>query len=111
MPLALSLLLTATVALSGCSGGDHAGIPKTEARVTSNATAQTFSTNVRARGVRVRFQRIEPASDDGRELWVGTYVLLAPNHEKGLFCTYVDRNDAWANITFEGRCVRDGKVT
>ena len=107
------MLVAALAALTGCSADDHAGVPKTEARLRADAMAESYSASVRAHGSQLAFQRIEPARAPSGPLWVGTYLLLAPKtHEETLFCVYVSEDDAWAHVNFEGRCVRDdGKVS
>ena len=105
------MLVAVLVVLTGCSADDHSGVPRTEARQRADRMAESYSASVRAAGSQVKFQRIEPAKTPAEELWVGTYVLRAPNtRDETMFCVYVGKDDTWAHVTFNDRCVRDGKA-
>jgi hypothetical protein len=105
----VALALVALLTVGGCAGGDHAGVPKAQARERADATAKSYSASVRAFGAQLEFRRTEPATARDGELWVATYLLLPPMppDESVVFCVYVSDDDTWAHRTLEDSCVRD----
>jgi hypothetical protein len=109
--LRLALACLVVVATTGCSGSDHAGVPRADARIRADSMARTYSVSPRARGSQLTFQRIEPATSAGRDLWVGTYRLLwPPTREETTFCVYITTETVWAHRIFEESCVKDGEA-